>query len=759
MQSSEVSPHFATTNPEHSTFAALLLTHRRAKGMSQEELAAATGMSVRAISDLERGRTRQPRRRTLDALATALALTGSVRAEFTAPAPVETPQVAVPAQLPRTVSDFLGRATEIERLIGTLTGRPGGVAVITGPGGMGKTTLAVQAAHRVGRAFPDGQLYVDLHGTGGGRRQPFDVLGRLLRDLGADQRRVPADLEDRIAAYRTLVAGRRILLVLDDAADAAQVRPLLPVSAGSATIVTSRRTLAGLEGATPVVLTGLPTADATALFGSLVGGRRIAAEPQATSAVLTACAGLPLAIRVAGAKLAVRPGWSIGWVAEQLTDRTRRLPALTAGDLAVPATFQLGYDDLPPGDDPLCAPARVFRMLAVPEGPTIGLPAVAALLDRPLPAVEWALDVLVDNHMLESPAPGRYRFHDLLHEFARDRLAVDEPAEERDGAIRRLLHWYLHTTHAAQLVLEPQRDPLRLGPPPGRPPLAFPDHAAGMRWYDEEFANLTTAVRQADQIGEPQLAWQLAYTLAAYFTLREPTREWITTHRTALAAARRTGDPQAIGQTLNDLATGYYRALLFDEAVGAYTEALEFAHRLGSDVGAATVLNNLALAERRLGRFDDAIAHHELAVELAGRMADPYGLCVATTNLGTAYAAVRRFDDAIARQREALRIATAIDGGGRRYQMASVLRELGEVYLALADHPRAVECYRRSGELAAEVGAVRVQVRAAIGLATAKRALGADGDAADAAASARELAGRLGDPELLAQAEAAVPVS
>jgi tetratricopeptide (TPR) repeat protein len=399
-------------------------------------------------------------------------------------------------------------------------------------------------------------------------------------------------------------------------------------------------------------------------------------------------------------------------------------------------------------------------MLALPEGPTISLPAVAALLDRPLPAVEWALDVLVDNHMLESPAPGRYRFHDLLHEFARDRLAADEPAAGRDAALRRLLHWYVHTTHAAQLVLEPQRDPLQLGPPPpGRPPLAFPDHAAGMRWYDEEFANLTSAVRQADQVGEPQLAWQLAYTLAGYFTLREPTREWITTHQTALAAARRTGDPQAIGQTLNDLATGYFRALLFDEAVGAYTEALEYAHRLGSDVGAATVLNNLALAERRLGRFDDAIAHHELAVELAGRMADPYGLCVATTNLGTAYAAVRRFDDAIARQRAALRIAAAIDGGGRRYQMASVLRELGEVYLALADHPRAVECYRRSGQLAAEVDAVRVRVRAAIGLAAALRALGADGDAADAARDARELAAQLGDPELLAQAEAAVPVS
>jgi transcriptional regulator with XRE-family HTH domain/tetratricopeptide (TPR) repeat protein len=741
-------------------FGALLVAHRRARGLSQEELAAATGMSVRAISDLERGRTRQPRRRTLAALATALALTDSARAAFVAAQPDDGGEHPVPAQLPRMLGDFFGRTAEADQLATLLSGRDGTpVGVLTGPGGIGKTALAVQLAHRVSQAFPDGQLYIDLHGTGGAPLRPVDVLGRLLRGLGADPHRVPADMEERAAAYRTLLAGRKVLVVLDDAADAAQVRPLLPGSAGSAALVTSRRTLADLEGGTPVVLTGLPTGDARALFGRLAGARRIEREPAATDDVLVACAGLPLAIRIAGAKLAVRPGWSVRWVAEQLAGHSGRLPALTAGDLAVPATFQLGYDHLPVGGDPGCSPAKVFRMLALPDGPTIGLPAVAALLDRPSAAVELALDVLVDNHMLESPAPGRYRCHDLLREFAAAKVAEEETEAERATALRGLLRWYVHTTHAAQLVLEPRRDPLVDLPAAHSTVPTFADHAAGMRFYDEEFANLVAAVRQAGRVGEPVLAWQLAYTLAGYFLLREPMQEWIGTHRVALAAARRTGDPRAVGQTLSDLATGYYRALMLDEAVTAYTEVLDLARRTGSEVGAATTLNNLALAERRLGRFDDAIAHHEQAVALAGRMADPYGLCVATTNLGTAYAAVRRFDEAIDRQREALRLAGTIGGSGRRYQMASVLRELGEVYRSLSEHRRAVECYTTAGRLAGEVGAVRVQARAALGLSSALSALGAAEDSADAARTARRLAEVLGDPEILDQAKAAGPVS
>jgi tetratricopeptide (TPR) repeat protein/transcriptional regulator with XRE-family HTH domain len=735
-------------------FGTLLLEHRRAAGLSQEDLAAATGMSVRAISDLERGRTRQPRRRTVAALAAALALTGQDRAAFVAPPPDD----PVPAQLPRMLGDFFGRATVLDELAALLTGPTGTpVAVVTGPGGIGKTTLAVQLAHRVAHAFPDGRLYLDLHGTGDAALRPMDVLGRLLRDLGSPRHRIPADADERAAAYRTLLAGRKVLVLLDDAADAAQVRSLLPGSAGSAALVTSRRTLADLEGGTPVELTGLPAPDARALFGKLVGADRIEREPAATDDVLRACAGLPLAIRIAGAKLAARPGWSVSWVAGQLAGHSGRLPALTTGDLAVPATFQLGYDHLPVPGDPGCAPARVFRLLALPDGPSIGLPAVAALLDRPKAQVEQALDVLVDNHMLESPAPGRYRCHELLREFAATKVVAEEPAHERAAAVGRLLRWYLHTTHAAQLVLEQRRDPLPLGDHPTA--LTFADHAAGMRWYDEEFANLVAAVRQADRVGEPVLAWQLAYTLAGYFSLREPMQEWLRTHQVALAAARRTGDPQAVGQTLNDLATGYYRALRTDDAVAAYTEALELARQLGSDVGAATTLNNLALAERRLGRFADAIAHHEQAVELAARMADPYGLCVATTNLGTAYAAVRRLDEAIDRQRAALRIADAIGGSGRRYQRASVLRELGEVYRALSQHRQAVECYTAAAELAGEVGAVRVQARAALGLSAALSALGATQDSATAAATARRLAEVLGDPEILDQARAAGPVS
>ncbi|SOD46070.1 DNA-binding transcriptional activator of the SARP family [Streptomyces sp. Ag82_G6-1] len=344
-------------------------------------------------------------------------------AEPSSPAPEPATVPVRPAQLPATVPDFTGRSgfvRELGDILASAEGRVMAVSALAGIGGVGKTTLAVHVAHRARAAFPDGQLYVDLQGAGARVAEPETVLGSFLRALGTADSAIPDSLEERAALYRSVLAGRRVLVLLDNARDAAQVRPLLPGTDGCAALVTSRVRMLDLAGAHLIDLDVMSPDEALALFTKIVGEERVASERKAALDVVAACGFLPLAIRIAASRLAARRTWTVSVLAAKLADERRRLDELQAGDLAVKATFELGYGQLEP------AQARAFRLLGLADGPDISLAAAAAVLDLPAEDTEDLLESLVDTSLLESAAPGRYRFHDLVRLYARACAERDE---------------------------------------------------------------------------------------------------------------------------------------------------------------------------------------------------------------------------------------------------------------------------------------------------------------------------------------------
>ena len=495
-------------------FGELLRRERRAAGLTQEELAEKSGLSVRALGDLERGRIARPRRRTVRRIADALNLPGP---EHKA---VEAPPSLSPAQLPADVADFTGRqreAEELAALLGAADYALGAVVVlvVAGPAGIGKSALVVHGAHRVAPRFPDGQLYLNLRGSGAQPMTPGDALARFLRDLGDDPAGLPADATERANRYRSLLVGRRVLVVLDDARDAAQVRQLLPGTVGCSVLVTTRRSMPDLESARLIDLDTLNDTDALALFARIVGPIRATAEPGACHDAVTACGGLPLAIRIAAARLAARPSWSIAYLAARLRDERKRLDELVAGDLAVRASFMVSYTNLRgPSGGASDAVDRAFRLLALARGPDVSLPAAAALLGVPRDQAQGALELLVDHHLLRSYQPGRYRFHDLLRVYAEERVEAEEDAAARAEAARRMLSWYLQTAAAACRLVNPHRTHIDPGPAgPGMDVLSFGNYAEALAWLDAEHANLLTAVDQASCQGEHEIGWKLSHTL------------------------------------------------------------------------------------------------------------------------------------------------------------------------------------------------------------------------------------------------------
>src|SRR5690349_6671828 len=522
-----------------------------------------------------------------------------------------------PAQLPADVTDFTGRDEQVERLGELLShagdaasSEPGAVriAVVAGTGGLGKTSLAVHAAHRVRGSFPDGQLYVDLLGATPNPVPPGDVLARFLRDLGVDGRDIGVDEAERAARYRTVLAGRRVLVVLDNARDAAQVRPLLPGTASSAVLVTTRSRMPDLASTRLVDLNVLDDDDALKLFVKVVGEERAAAEPEATAELLEACAGLPLAIRICAARLVTRSGWTIRAMAGRLTDEHRRLDEMRAGDLAVRASFQVSFASLPASTGSRgIDPARAFCLLGLWPGPSISAAAAAALFGVPEYSAEDALEVLVDTHLLESVTTDRYRFHDLLRVYAAERAEADLPAAERDAAVTRLLTWYMRTADAAATAVSPHRynivlDPGGTDPPP--PAFAGVDDA--LAWYDSERANLVAATRQAAASGLHDIAWRLPAPLFSMFNRRGNWAECIATHHIALDSARLAGHRQGEAWILNNLgdALGFTR---HSEGIGCLERSLDIRREIGDRTGEAQSANNLADAYHWLGRTDEAL--------------------------------------------------------------------------------------------------------------------------------------------------------
>jgi DNA-binding SARP family transcriptional activator len=634
-----------------------------------------------------------------------------------------------PMQLPADITDFTGRDLHVEHLcdllaVGRSADNPGAlpVALVAGAGGLGKTTLAIHAAHRMRPDYPGGQLYVDLLGASPRPLAPAEVLARFLRDLGVDGAQIPASLEERSALYRTRLNGRRMLVVLDNARDAAQVRPLLPGSAACAVIVTSRSRLPDLVGGGLVHLDVLDDHEALTLFSRIVGAQRAAAEPDATAELLVACAGLPLAIRIAAARLAARSGWTIRSLADRIGDEHRRLDELKVGDLAVRASFEVSFASLPDAAAPGgITPARAFRMLGLWHGPSIALPAAAALLGDPADQVADALEFLVDAHLLESPAPDCYAFHDLLRVYAAERALAEEPPQARQEGMNRLLAWYLHAASAADAVVEPQRDGVTLDPaPPGCTPPTFEDIGGALEWCHRERANLVAATRQAAELSLHDIAWKLPVAVMGCFNRLSYRSEWLASHMVALRCTQLVGDRQAEAWVLNNLGMVCSQQHMND-AIDYFERAQAIYREIGDRRGEAHVANNLADAYLRLGRADDALEPLKRALVLQVEVGNRYGEGVTLNNLGEAYLDLGRLEEAI----ESIQQADGIFGEintlrGKGY----AVHNLGRAYLGLGRSDEALACFARALAIRQAAGDRHSQAVTLLFLGRAQRSTG-----------------------------------
>jgi transcriptional regulator with XRE-family HTH domain len=422
-----------STSADGGGFPELLRRRRQRAGLTQTQLAELSGLGVRTIRNWEQGWTLHPHLDSVRRLAEGLGLTGEARASFeriaagTHPVgPADAPES--PRQLRRDLADFTGRLEETARVRARLcpeVGTAAPVVVISGPPGVGKTALAIHVSHQLQECFPDGQLFVDLEGGLGDALEPSTVLGGFLRALGVSASAIPAELHQRVALYRTRLAERRILVVLDNAADEAQVRPLLPSGEGCAALVTSRSRLASIEGVCAMALGVLEACESVELLARVAGWQRVVADLDAAVAVVGLCGRLPLAVRIAGVRLAARPHLQLAWMADRLADERRRLDILDIGDLAVRASFGLSYERLDP------EAGRAFRLIAQLEVAEVSAWAISALLGTSAERGEELAERLVDVHLLEQTPEGHYRMNDLLRVFARERLRQEQPEEAR----------------------------------------------------------------------------------------------------------------------------------------------------------------------------------------------------------------------------------------------------------------------------------------------------------------------------------------
>ncbi|MGY5050336.1 AfsR/SARP family transcriptional regulator [Streptomyces sp. 900105755] len=608
-------------------------------------------------------------------------------AEPSSPAPDPPPASVRPAQLPATVPDFTGRSafvTELSEVLASAEGRVMAVSALAGIGGVGKTTLAVHVAHQARSAFPDGQLYVDLQGAGPRAAEPETVLGSFLRALGTPDSSVPDSLDDRAALYRSVLDGRRVLVLLDNAKDAAQIRPLLPGTEGCAALVTSRVRMVDLAGAHLVDLDVMAPDEALQLFTKIVGAERVAAEREAALDVVAACGFLPLAIRIAASRLAARRTWTVSVLAAKLADERRRLDELQAGDLAVKATFELGYGALDP------AQARAFRLLGLADGPDISLAAAAAVLGLPAEAAEDLLEALVDTSLLESAAPGRYRFHDLVRLYARACAERDEqPPSEREAAMSRLLDFYLATAAGVYAIERPGErvlDHLSRSTYPG---LAFTDRDKALDWLFTEASGLLAAVQQASTADRLRRAADL---LVAAVDLGESgigARQYVQAASAVISAAQQHGDAYAEGR-----ARLMHSHLLgvsgqFTESDREAGEALRLGLAAEDPVVCAQAPNQQGIIALYNVRHDEAEQHLTRALAAFRADRNTPGEASALCNLSRVHLATGRTESAVSLARQGVTIYERDDTGmalrlaNGKYALGLALTSAGSTQLAL----------------------------------------------------------------------------
>ncbi|MBB5113724.1 BTAD domain-containing putative transcriptional regulator [Micromonospora echinospora] len=616
---------------------------------------------------------------------------------------------AVPRQLPASPGVFAGRTAQLARLDEQLgdAGRPDGagppvvISSIGGGGGVGKTWLALRWAHANTDRFPDGQLYVNLRGFDPASepvKWPVAVRG-FLEALGVEPARVPADPEAQASLYRTLVAGRRLLVVLDDARDAATVIPLLPGTPTSAVLVTSRRQLAGLvttHGARPLPLDVLPDDEARELIVRQVGAARVAGQPDAVADILGFCGGLPLALGIVAARAALNPELALSSVAAELTSAVSPLDALAGDEVTTNLRVVLSRSlaALTP------AAAEVFALLGLAPGPDIGRAAAASMTARTPDELRPPLRELVDAHLVQQHVAGRYRMHDLVRSFAVERASGD-PAGSR-SALRRLVDHHLHTAHAAALLLSPQRDPLTLAPAaPWVTAERLDDLAAALAWFTGEHQVLLAIIEYAAGNGLDVATGQLSWTLATYFDRQGHWHDWAAVARRAVEATGRSGDRPAQAQAHRLLAGACSNLGRHAEAQRNLLAALDLFAALGDDEGRAHTHFDLSMLHDRQRQPREALPHARQSLALYERVGSPLKQAVALNAIGWYHSQLGEHHDAITFCRRALALS---EQAGSAYGQANTWDSIGFAHHHLGEYEQAVDCFQQALALFAEIG-------------------------------------------------------
>jgi tetratricopeptide (TPR) repeat protein/transcriptional regulator with XRE-family HTH domain len=742
---------------EHVTFAGLLRELRSGAQLTQEELAEASGVRPRSISDLERGVAVTPHRDTVRLLADALHLAGPAREGFEAAArgrPVTSGAgtagaAAATRTLPRDIASFTGRQQELQELVDAATG-PGGVVGIHAIGGMagiGKTAFAVHAAHRLAERFPAGQIFLPLHGHTPGQQpvDPGDALATLLLTLGVPAGQIPPGVEERMALWRDRLAEKQLLLVLDDAANSEQVRPLLPGTGGSLVLVTSRRHLSALEDATAISLDTLPPDEAAALLVRLAARPGLSLADPTVSEVIQLCGCLPLAIGMVARQLHHHPAWSLAGRAAELAAARDRLELMATENLSVAAAFDLSYQDLTPGQQ------RLFRRLGLHPGTDIDAYAAAALDGTGLDAARQGLEALYDQYLLAEPAQGRYRLHDLIREHARALAWSLDQDGDRGQAAARLLEYYEHTAARAEALLTRQvrpAAPAAAAIPPVGPALA--DREQGLAWVRTERANLLACLDRAAETGQRARLIGLTAGLAGLLLSDGPWTEAITLHTAAVRAAQHLGDRLAQANALNDLAVVLMRTGDNPGAMQAIEQAQDMYRDLGDRLGAANVLANLGAMRGATGDYPGVAQALAEALRIYGDVGDRRGQANALRELGIMRALTSDYPGAIQAQEEAQGICRDL---GDRLGQAYALANLGDVRQLTGDYPGAAQALAEALSTFRDLGNRSGEAHALTSLGDVWRMTGDYSGAAQALAQAqgicRDLGNRSGEAHAL----------
>lgn len=735
------------TQPGNLTFGGLLRQYRIEAGLTHEELAEKASVAVRTISDLERGVSLAPRKETVQGLAAALKLPGPAKAEFEAAArgrQAAAADAAASRTLPRDLSSFTGRESEVQWLLDATAeaAQAGGMVTIyaiAGMAGVGKTALAVHAAHAMTDRFPDGQLFVDLRGYTDGL-EPLSAeqaLSVLLRSLGVPDQLIPEDSAERAAYYRSRLAGTRTLIILDNALGTAQVKPLLPGTAGCVVMVTSRRSLRGLDDARALTLDVLPPEAAVALFRLVAGPQRVAADDPALTDIIKMCGQLPLAIRIAAARLAYRSALSPADLVSQLRHEHSRLRPLQDEDRNVAAVFALSYRNLP------AAEQHLFRYLGLIPGPDFDIYAAASVAGIPADEADELLDSLLDHNLIAQRNQGRYRFHDLVRVYART-LTTGPTAGASAAALSRLLDYYLYTAQAADQCFE-RRIPraarfAEIAAPVAGPLLDSQEDAQS--WLSAELANLDAAATYAAREQQPALAVALCAALAQYLRAHGPWSLALAMQQRALDAARRAGDRRSEADALSCVGVTQRLTGAYAQAEESLSRAFDLYRDSADSRGEAAALVELAIVQRLTGAH--VAAEESLVRALTGYRAggDRLGQAGALAELGV----VQRQTGAFARAQESLTQALSFYTElGNRYGEAGTLTYLGSVEWSTGSFAEATGTLVRALELYRAMADQPGEANSLLYLGGVQQEAGRRGDAAVSLTQALGIYRELGD--------------